>query len=68
VWSPIKLSDEVAEEINKLGLVKHLVSPNKLHYLYLEQWKKAYPDALIWENRQRVVVDWLRDSVSERFF
>jgi hypothetical protein len=24
------------------------VSPNKLHHLYLNEWKKAYPEAALW--------------------
>jgi hypothetical protein len=26
----------------------HLVSPNKLHHLYLAEWKSAYPEAKLW--------------------
>ena len=28
--------------------VAHLVSPNKLHHLYLAEWKSAYPEAKLW--------------------
>jgi len=28
--------------------VAHLVSPNKLHHLYLGEWKEAYPNAKLW--------------------
>jgi hypothetical protein len=28
--------------------VQHLVSPNKLHYLFLEAWQKVFPDARMW--------------------
>jgi hypothetical protein len=45
VWSPIKLDDQIRSEIAALGPVAHLVSPNKLHHLYLAQWKSAYPTA-----------------------
>jgi hypothetical protein len=31
-----------------MGAVRHLVSPNKLHHLYLQEWKTAYPDAVLW--------------------
>lgn len=48
VWSPIQLSDEIADFIKRTGTVKHLVSPNKLHYLFLREWKKIFPEALLW--------------------
>ncbi len=48
VWSPIALSDELRAEIEAIGQPRHLVSPNKLHHLYLQDWKKAYPSALFW--------------------
>ena len=31
VWSPVKLTDDLQNEVNGLGPVRHLVSPNKLH-------------------------------------
>lgn len=48
VWSPIAISEELAESIKKLGSVQHLVSPNKLHHLYLSEWKEKFPEALLW--------------------
>lgn len=47
-WSPIQFSPELKEEIDQLGSLKHLISPNKLHHLFLGDWYKAYPDALLW--------------------
>lgn len=38
VWSPVKLSAVLRTEVNRLGRVRHLVSPNKLHHLYLAEW------------------------------
>lgn len=46
--SPIRLTDELKREIDKLGTVKHLVAPNKLHYVFIEEWSKAYPQASVW--------------------
>lgn len=48
--SPIKPNKKLFEEINKLGKVRHLVSPNKIHYAYIGEWKKYYPDALAWSS------------------
>ncbi len=48
IWSPIALSDNLKLHIEKLGKPKHLVSPNKIHHLFLSQWSKAYPEAIVW--------------------
>jgi hypothetical protein len=48
VWSPIKLGREVEDGVTALGPVRHLVSPNKLHYLFLDQWSARFPDAKLW--------------------
>ncbi len=48
VWSPIALAHSLRDAINACGRVRHLVSPNKLHHLYLQDWKSAYPDAVLW--------------------
>jgi hypothetical protein len=34
--------------VDSLGAVRHLVSPNKLHHLFLAEWHRAYPQALLW--------------------
>jgi len=48
VWSPVKLDHDLRAEVDGLGQVAHLVSPNKLHHLYLAQWKAGYPAAKLW--------------------
>jgi hypothetical protein len=48
VWSPVALTDELQAEVEALGSVAHLVSPNKLHYLYLRQWQQVWPEAKLW--------------------
>ncbi|MAT40688.1 MAG: hypothetical protein CL946_13920 [Ectothiorhodospiraceae bacterium] len=45
VWSPVALSDELKGEVDSLGQVRYLVSPNFLHHLFLGEWKSAYPNA-----------------------
>src|SRR5208337_1691897 len=47
-WSPVKLDAALRDEVDRLGRVAHLVSPNKLHHLYLAEWKSAYPEAKLW--------------------
>jgi len=48
LWSPRKPDEGLREEIDTLGPVCHLVSPNKLHYVHISAWKRAYPDATTW--------------------
>lgn len=48
VWSPVRLSRALEEAVARLGTPQHLVSPNKIHHLFLAEWKAAYPDALLW--------------------
>ena len=54
VWSPIRLDEDLRREIDALGDVAHLVSPNKLHHLFLEAWKSAYPAARLWAPRSTI--------------
>lgn len=46
--SPTALVDSLRAEIDRLGPVRHLVSPNKIHYASIAAWKAAYPEALAW--------------------
>lgn len=48
LWSPIGLSESLRSQIDALGPVRHLASPNKLHYAHIPAWKRAYPEALAW--------------------
>jgi len=54
VWSPVKLTAGLRGEVNRLGPVRHLVSPNKLHHLYLREWQAAYPGASLWGPRSTI--------------
>ncbi len=56
LWSPTEPEEELRAEIDALGPVCHLVSPNKLHYVHISAWKRAYPQAVAWASpgvRQR---------------
>lgn len=48
VWSPVELDDALRGAVDELGRVAYLVSPNKIHHLYLEAWKAVYPTANLW--------------------
>ena len=46
--SPIELTSELKAKVDSLGTVRHLISPNKIHYAHIGTWAKAYPDAIAW--------------------
>ncbi len=46
--SPTKLEPGLQEEVEALGNIKHLVSPNKIHYAHVLTWGEAYPQAIKW--------------------
>lgn len=54
IGSPIALTPELRQEIEALGAVADLVSPNKLHHLYLKDWKATFPTASLWGPRSTI--------------
>lgn len=46
--SPTALTPELKQQVEKLGRVHHLISPNWIHYAHIHQWAEAFPDALSW--------------------
>ncbi len=48
VQSPTTLTAELKAEVESLGPVRHLISPNKIHYWWIGDWGRAYPAALKW--------------------
>jgi hypothetical protein len=48
LWSPTEPDSELRAEIDALGPVRHLVSPNKIHYAHIAAWKRIYPEATAW--------------------
>jgi hypothetical protein len=47
-WSPVRLSTALRREVDSLGAIRYLVSPNALHHLFLAEWKSAYPGARLY--------------------
>jgi hypothetical protein len=46
IWSPVELTEELALEVEKtVGPVRHIVSPNKIHWLSMKQWQHRFPSA-----------------------
>ena len=48
VWSPIALTRELAGAVEAIGPVAYIVSPNKLHHLFLPEWRNRWPDARLY--------------------
>jgi len=48
VHSPGPLSPELRGAIDALGPVRHVIAPGNFHYLHVEDFRTAYPDASIW--------------------
>jgi len=48
VWSPVQINDALAAEVEaKAGPVRYIISPNKIHHLFLKQWSDKYADAAV---------------------
>ena len=48
VWSPIALTEELAGAVEAIGPIGFIVSPNKLHHLFLPEWNDRWPDARLY--------------------
>ena len=56
VHSPIDMNDALVASLAELGEVKHLVSPNWIHYASIGVWANRFPAAIAWASpgvRQR---------------
>jgi hypothetical protein len=68
LWSPTELVEGLRSQIDVLGPVGHLVSPNKLHYVHISAWKRAYPQAIAWASpgvRERAASQHLEASFEQ---
>ncbi len=48
VHSPIAPDEDMLGQLEGLGEVSHLVSPNAIHHLSLKSWSARYPKAKVW--------------------
>ncbi|MEK8121677.1 DUF4336 domain-containing protein [Methylocystis sp. IM4] len=46
--SPIAFDRALAAALSAMGPIRHLVSPNKIHYVHIRAWKDAFPEAIAW--------------------
>ena len=48
VISPIRLSDTDLAAVDAQGPVRHILSPNKIHHLFMGEWRDRYPEAKLY--------------------
>ncbi len=72
VHSPIAYTPELAAQLDALGEVSHLVSPNMIHYAHIPGWAEHYPNARTWaspgvrERAQGQGIDvWFSDDLGD---
>ena len=69
IWSPVRLTEELRSQIDALGEVRHLVPPNSLHHLFVDDWRSAYPKASIYApprlRKKRKDIDFAGDLGNE---
>lgn len=46
--SPVRLDPDLRRALDRLGPVRHLVAPNRMHHLFCADWHAVYPDARLW--------------------
>jgi len=48
MWSPVELTDELFDSVSAIGRVSHIVSPNKIHHIFLAEWSERCPEARLY--------------------
>jgi hypothetical protein len=48
LWSPTAPTPALFAELDAIGTVAHLVSPNRMHYAGIPAWQAQYPAATAW--------------------
>jgi uncharacterized protein DUF4336 len=46
--SPIAFDAALAGQLQSMGTIRHLVSPNQFHYAHIGEWSREFPDAVTW--------------------
>lgn len=46
--SPTRFSQGLKAELKELGDIRHLVAPTLAHWIFLQAWQQACPDAITW--------------------
>lgn len=48
VWSPVALTDAIVDFMASFKAVSHIVSPNKIHHIFLAEWQEQWPEARLY--------------------
>jgi hypothetical protein len=48
IHSPTALTPELKAEITRLGRPRWIIAPNRIHYWWVSDWKRAFPDAEVY--------------------
>lgn len=48
IWSPVAMTEGIEKDVRALGPVRYIVSPNKIHHLFLAEWAQHFPDAILY--------------------
>jgi Domain of unknown function (DUF4336) len=46
--SPVAFDAGLARQLQSMGTIRHLVSPNQFHYAHIGEWSRAFPEAITW--------------------
>ena len=46
--SPTTFQASLAGQLQSMGTIRHLLSPNQFHYAHIGEWSRAFPDAVTW--------------------
>lgn len=46
--SPTPLAPDLKEQVDRLGMPRWIVGPNRIHYWWIPEWRNAYPDAEVY--------------------
>ncbi len=42
------MTESLKAQIDAIGPLRYLISPNKIHYAHIASWAKLYPEASAW--------------------
>jgi hypothetical protein len=46
--SPTRFDPELGRALEALGTIRHLIAPTIAHWMFLDGWQRAYPEATTW--------------------
>ena len=46
--SPIAFEDRLADQLQGMGTIRYLISPNQWHYAHIGEWQRVFPGTVAW--------------------